>query len=229
MMRDFSRFGWLAGLLVWVACGGPVDEGGGGVGIGGSSRPGIGVSTADPTGTPYLLPGGIEIIQPIEGYDANCIPPEQTMQEAKGSGALVRLCLKLRNTRSEPGVVELPPGLIFVSDELTTQNGLLVQDVSIEVPAQQTLHVPLHLYCLNESRAPSAPWDTFTLGPVTQDPALRELLTLVEDRFLPVSGLTEVQATVSKVTDGPGLMAQDRERLKALPPRGAGGDSRLAQ
>jgi hypothetical protein len=176
-----------------------------------------------------VLPGGIEIVQPIQGYDSDCIPPEQLSQEEKGSGALVRLCLVLRNTTSQSSRVELPPGLTFVSDKRTTQNGLLIQDVTLQVPAKQSLHVPLHLYCLNENRAPSAPWDTFTLGPVSQDPELREIITLVEDRFLPVPGLTEVQSAVYHVTDGAGLTAQDRESLRKLSPRSAGIDPGLAQ
>jgi hypothetical protein len=200
-----------------------------GDGKGTASRPGIGRSTDAPTGTSYVLPGGIELVQPIQGYDVDCIPEEQLSQEEKGSGSRVRLCLELRNTLAQPVLVELPAGLIFISDELTTQNGLLAQDVAIQVPAQQSLHVPLHLYCINESRAPAAPWDTFTLGPVTQDPGLRELITLVEDKFLPVPGLIEVQAAVSNVTDGPGLTAQDRESLRRLPPLSAEADPELAR
>jgi hypothetical protein len=223
MARDGARACWLVAVLVWGACGGPadVDGGGDGEGPGNTSRPGIGRSTAAPVGMPYVLPGGVEIVQPIPGYDDDCIPLEQQSQEEKGSGSLVRLCLALRNTSSAPARVELPAGLIFVSDELTTQNGLLVQGVPIEVPAGQTLSIPLHLYCLNEERAPSSPWDTFTLGPVTQDPQLRELISLVEGSLLPVPGLTEVQAAVSHITDGSGLTARDRENLRSLPALGA--------
>ncbi|HYH96522.1 hypothetical protein [Hyalangium sp.] len=229
MVRSVARACWLVGMLVWAACGGPADGDGGGDGQdpGNASRPGIGRSTAAPVGTPYVLPGGVELLQPIPGYDGDCIPMEQQSQEEKGSGALVRLCVALRNTASTPVRVELPAGLIFVSDELTTQNGLLVQGVPLEVPAQQTLYIPLHLYCLNEERAPSSPWDTFTLGPVTQDPRLRELISLVEGKFLPVPGLTEVQAAVSNITDGSGLTPQDRESLRSLPALGANPAPRL--
>ncbi len=223
MLRHFMRAGWLLGLVACVACGAGVEEGGLGPEDGTSSaeRPGLGHSKAAPQGQPYSLPAGIELAQPLTGKKYDCVQDEQERLE-KGSGTQVVLCVALRNTSSRPIQVELPPGLIFVSADLATQNGLLVQEVAVEVSAQQTLLLGLHLFCLNEDRGPSAPWDTFTLGPVTQDSGLREVITLLEDKQLPVAGPLELQDAIANVTSGPGLTAQDREALERLPPRSTG-------
>ncbi|KFE68962.1 putative lipoprotein [Hyalangium minutum] len=169
-----------------------------------------------------MLPSGVELLSPIEGYALDCIPEEQESQEEKGSGSLVSVCLRLRNTSAQLRTVELPAGLILISDDLSSQNGMLAQAVPLQVPAQQTLAVALHLYCINETRAPTASWDTYRLGPVTQDPGLREIINLVADKFLPVPGREEVQYAISNVTDGPGLTPQDRQALVSLPPLSAG-------
>lgn len=218
MLRHFKRMGWLLGLLAWVACGGGVESGEGpGPLPDDGTRPGIGPSLAAPTGAPYALPAGVDLVSPIPGYDLDCIPQEQQAQEEKGSGSLVRVCMTLRNNSSQPKTVELPAGLILVSEDLSSQNGILAQAVPLEIPAQQTLAVALHMYCINETRAPTAPWDSYHLGPITQDARLREIISLVADKFLPVPGQEEVQSAITHVTDGAGLTSQDRQELNNLP------------
>lgn len=223
MVRRLVRAVGLLGLVVCMACGGGAEEGGSTPEGGTSSteRPGIGHSKSAPEGVPYALPAGIELAQPLTGKNYDCVQGEGEQLE-KGSGTQVAVCMALRNTSSRPVRVELPAGLIFVSQDLETQNGLLTQAVPLEVMAQQTLLLRLHLYCINEDRGPSAPWDSFTWGPVTQDPGLLEVIRLLQDKQLPVPGLSEVQDAITNVTSGPGLTSQDRDALDRIPRRSAG-------
>jgi hypothetical protein len=215
MKRGFLRSNWLAALVVLAVCGG--CGGDTGPDNPGQTRPGMGPSKARPEGTAYTLPAGVQLEQPIKGYDFFCVPEEQEEKEEKGSGGMVRLCLRFTNTTSQPITVTLPPGLIFISDKETTQNGLLIQVVTLEIPAQQQLFVPLYLYCLNKDRdITKGPQDTYSLGPVTQDGALRELLGLVQNKPLPLIDQGTVQAALWNITDGQGLTAADRDAISRL-------------
>jgi hypothetical protein len=227
MRRGLVGRAWLAALLVVAAglgCGGGGDGGGDGDDTPGDqkpirTRPGMGPSKERPEGTPYTLPAGVELERPIQGDDPFCVPEEQEEKEQKGSGGAVRLCLQFRNTTQQPILVQFPPGLIFISDQDTIQNGLLVQLVTIEVPArQQPFFVPLYLYCLNKDRrVTQCSQDTYSLGPVTQDAAIMEFIQLLQGKTLPlVDNKGTVQGALWNITDGPGLTPADRDALGKL-------------
>jgi hypothetical protein len=206
-------------MLLMAACGGGSDgpDGGGpGNNPGGTRRPGIGASTEAPEGTPFSPPAGLTVVQPIAGYDGQCASDD----EARGTGLTVRLCFTLINTSAQAQTLSMPAGLVFVAQQNVVQNGMLLQPESITVPAGQTLTVPLFLYSINLSRNVSAPEDTFSLGPITQDTALREVLQLVANKDLsePLDAAS-VQNAVWHVTDGDGLTANDRSTISAIPNR----------
>ena len=100
--------------------------------------PGMGHSEVEPEGTPFVLPDGLTVEAPIKGYNpsepSDC---DDKYSESKvGQGEQVRLCLVLNNTTDSPITLQLPPGLIFVSRSRNTQNGMIAQRISIEVPAK---------------------------------------------------------------------------------------------
>ncbi len=217
MLRVSIRTGCLMGLLLLAACDGGEDGPGGGPDNPGQvRRPGIGPSTEAPEGTAFTLPAGLSIVQPIPGYDGICAPEE----EARGTGGQVRLCLTLSNTSGQNIVLALPEGLVFPARDSSIQNGLLLQSATIPVSAGQTLTVPLFLYSINLSRTGSQPKDFFTLGPITQDAAVREVVQLVANKDTRdfEDGIA-VQSALWHATDGQGLTTQDRANLAGLPPR----------
>jgi hypothetical protein len=181
------------------------------------ARPGMGDSTSPPTGMPLTLPAGVTIGQPLRAVEFDCTPPEQRTPIFLGRGNTVRICLELTNNTPNAIVVELPPGEIWVSDKITTQNGILIVPAVITVAPQSKIYVNLFLLCLNKARAPtSGPDDTFTVGPVTQDPAVLELIELVRGKALDVLDDGVLQKALWNITDGDGLTDEDRAAIRAL-------------
>jgi hypothetical protein len=218
MMRVSIRTGWLMGLLLLAACDGGEDGDNNGGNGGGNQvrRPGIGPSTEAPEGSAFTLPAGLTITQPIPGWDGVCAPEE----EARGTGGQVRLCLTLTNASAGDIVLALPEGLVFPARDNGIQNGLLLQSVTIPVSAGQRITVPLFLYSINLSRTGSQPKDFFSLGPITQDAAVREVLQLVANKDTRDLGNgIVVQSALWHATDSEGLTAQDRANIATLPPR----------
>lgn len=218
MRRSWSA--WLLGMLLLASC----SDGGGennGPDDGGNTNPpatraGMGPSTARPMGTAYTLPAGLQLKEPIDGFDKfECYRDEQKDRPERGDGGLVRLCLQFTNTTQQPITVRFPEGLIFISLSDETQNGLLLKLETFEVPPGP-YSVDLLLACLNANRDVTAPGDDYTLGPVTTDPDVKELLDLVKDKELTADTSPIVQNALWNITDHEGLTPQDRANLNGL-------------
>lgn len=220
---------WLVGALLVAACGGsdPDDgkEPGDNPPPGNTDRPGLGRSTAPPEGTPFALPAGVTLAAPLKGFSIFepelCAPREGDLEEPKGSGDLVQLCFTLRNTTDTtsspiPIVIELPAGLVVESEKLSTQNGILIQRQVVTVQPGQTIYLPLFFFCLNDTRSPSTPSDTFKLGPVLQYTDFKELFELLEDKNLDPTGQVELQAAVWNLSNGKKLTDDDRAAISNL-------------
>ncbi|WP_120541805.1 hypothetical protein [Corallococcus terminator] len=190
-----------------------------------TDRPGFADSDKEPEGLPFDLPEGIELKDPIKGFnpfdpDGTCKREEDEQALApQGSGDLIRLCLEFRNTTNQPIDVQLPPGLVFVSSSRKVQHGMLVQGVTLEVPSNEYLFAPIKGYCLNDTRSGNAPVDLFKKGPVTQYSDFKELFALLADKQLPVTGgaVTQLQDAVWRLTNGRELTKADRDFIAALP------------
>lgn len=223
------RTSLLALLLVFVcpAChdvdSTPLSDGGA---EDGRSLPGFGESREAPVGARFALPKGVGLVGPIPGYTPfapeACAPEE----EAVGSGDLVRVCLTFENSTTDAGGlghpvdVVLPERLVFVSESLSTQNGILVQRTSFTVWPGTTLRIPVYLYCVNDSRSASEPSDRFRLGPVVDYPAFVDLTERLADKTLEKSGQAFLQAIVWNLAGGATLTDAERARLDSLPSRG---------
>ncbi|RKG95511.1 hypothetical protein D7X32_38855 [Corallococcus carmarthensis] len=184
----------------------------------GEDRPGLGRDESAPQGTAFTLPKGIELEQPIKGYNdpdpTDC--DDKYEDEAKGQGELVRLCLIFRNTTNGPITLQLPPGLIFVSRNRAVQNGMLAQRVAIEVPAGARYFQPLFLYCVNSERDPSNPDESFDMGPVTQYQDFQDLFRLLETKTVTSSNFAIVQQAMTELSDGNALPSNIRSQIEAL-------------
>ncbi|MCY1044242.1 hypothetical protein OV208_23185 [Corallococcus sp. bb12-1] len=190
-----------------------------------TDRPGFANSDKEPEGLPFNLPAGIELTDPIKGFnpfdpDGSCKREEDEKALApRGSGDLIRLCMEFRNTTNGPINIELPPGLIFVSSSQKVQHGMLVQGLTIEVPSDQYMVAPIKGYCLNDTRSGNAPTDLFKKGPVTQYSDFKELFALLASKQLPVTGgaVAQIQSIVWNLTHEKALTQAERDFIAALP------------
>ena len=197
-------------------------DGTGSTGSGGSDHPsvhaGMGDSTAAPTGQTYAWPQGVQVDDPVKGDDPFCVPPEQPATPPAGHGGLVRVCLGFHNTGLVPVTVTLPPGLIFVSNSLEGQNGLVLTVTTIVVPVTSTtFYVPVYAYCLNLGRHNTAgAQDTYRTGPLTDDPSVLELLTLLQGKQVTPAFDFKLQQILWDITENGGLTQEDRDAIAAL-------------
>lgn len=159
-----------------------------------TSHPGFGDDERAPTGAPFTLPPGLEIAGPIVGADddGNCPRPST---DAVGSGLWVRVCVPVKNRTGGPVIVTFPPGLVIVAASETYQHGVLVERTVVTVPPimpgpgrlkdkedEDIIYIPVHAYCLNEGKGGSTPGTPYSLGPVSQHPAMSELYRLMEGK-----------------------------------------------
>jgi hypothetical protein len=188
-----------------------------------ASLAGLGDSEARPVGS-WSLPEGVVLARPITGYSVftpdQCAPAE----EPKGSGDLVRLCVSLRHTGERNGDpyrlpihVEIPAGLVFISDDISTQNGIIIQRFIVEVRPGQTINIPVFMMCLNDSRSGSYPGAVYQLGPVLQNPAFEALFKRLEGKRIPQEGAVEIQAAVWALTEGDPISPPHQAHIDALP------------
>jgi len=228
-----------------VACGDDDDGGGGNnppptnqfdAGVN-EFRPGLGEDEGEPEGTPFTLPAGVSYAGTLRGADEVTGECENAGTEPQGSGALVQVCVPLRNDTGASVEVEFPPGLIVVAtSEGLGQNGLLIERTVITVPPtppgpggrddagtadggveEDAFIVPLYMYCLNEARDPSNQYMTYEVGPVTTDDALQELLRLLEGKRIDSSeDVRVVQNALYSITEGRGLTTPDRDAIDDL-------------
>lgn len=185
---------------------------------------GFGASEAAPVGRSFSLPEGVRFASPIRGYRDYAEEGCATDEPARGSGDLVTLCFELENTTSstsEPRTIEVvfPERWVVVSDSRATQNGILLQKVVITILPGQRLVLPMHFFCVNDTRHASAPGDLYSPGPIVDAPTFVDLTTRLADRVLLPSGEFELQGPVWDLSSGEPLDAEDLAVIEALPVR----------
>lgn len=178
--------------------------------------PGIGRSKAAPQGPTFVLPDGVTLQTPIKSFYLEDPRDCDEKDEGDGTGGDVTVCLIFQNHTNAPITVTLPPGLLIVSSSDKIQNGLLVQTVSIEVPAGERYFAPLLLHCVNQDRETSGVGDDFALGPVLDLPAFQELYALIEGKTIARKDTVPVGVAVTRLSNGEALRPSDRAALQAL-------------
>ncbi|MRG44810.1 hypothetical protein GFS24_06775 [Chitinophaga sp. SYP-B3965] len=164
------------------------------------------------TGPAFKLPQGIVLAKKaIPGYDfgTNC---------ELGAGGLVSVRLGLRNKTSQPVTVILPAGLTFISLDEKTQNGILIKEEAIVVPAGSTTSHNLALFCLNEERDITKAKDKYKLGPVSDDQDLKVIMELLQDKDLKDEhDHAMAQKVIWDVTKGFALTAAQHRNIASIP------------
>lgn len=125
------------------------------------------------------------------------------------------LRLKLRS-RSQNYITDtLPAGLLFRSVKRRVQHVICLKPHIVGAgPTEQELMIGV--FCCNERREMPRSADTFELGPLTDNPGLQEIVSLIRNKD--ISGkLWLVQRAVWMVTDSTGLTPAYRDSLSALP------------
>jgi hypothetical protein len=187
-----------------------------------NTKAGLGASAEIPVGADYRLPKGVSVVRnEIKGYDYRSCECQASQEHcAIGAGELVRLCLRLRNHTAAPATVMLPAGLVFISENKATQNGLLARSETLTIPAGATVAYNLSLFCLNADRKVTVSGDRYRIGPVTRDADLvTVMLTLGEKALADEHSKAVAQEAIWEVTKGNVLTAAQHSRIAQLPRR----------
>jgi len=196
--------------------------------------PGLGNTSGNLTGSPFTLPTGIELTGDITGLSGNYNNYwNQTTGNYYGSGrGFVDLLLKLHNTRSTSETVTFPAATILISKTGTCQNGVLIQKVTVTIPANSNYLLNLSFYCGNKNKHAAGSSDVYLLGVVSNASRLLDLCNRVMNKkiniekfsrtstsdystFINLSGI--LQNIVWDVTDGNGLTQNDITSINSLP------------
>ncbi len=202
-----------------------------------SEEPGFGGSIEDPVGQPFVFPSQIKLEGGRVFTPDFCLTPDSliglsaalTRERIHGTPGYFVVCMTLTNSSSEPVTIRCPAGLTFICERDETgrpraQNGIIVYDVTITVSAKTTESFLLDLYCLNASRTRPAMETRFSPGPVTENPGMRKLIEVLEDKkirneelgkdWIPV--LTAIQGAVWDVADNGAVSERSLVELSKL-------------
>ncbi len=202
-------------------------------------RPGFGDDPGQPVTQPFALPRGVRLDGPIMGVDAEsgeCKDKNLTV----GSGGAVKVCAAFCMDNgiiigADGLPIDIRNGLILNSQFRDGQNGLLVERVLVEMPytpcgpggfkedeeqkkKRRKFIVQFNGYCLNESRSPSMDGMQYSIGGLTADPDMRELLAILAKKKVETEQHKSiVQTAIYSITEGRGLTEKDRWDLDGLP------------
>ncbi|AGC46390.1 putative lipoprotein [Myxococcus stipitatus DSM 14675] len=198
-------------------------------------RPGFGEDPGAPVGNPFNFPPGIELAgDPYGASDADGDCGNGVAPQGTGQGVLV--CVPLRNLSGAPVTMTFEPALVMLSASASRyQNGMLMDRIRITIPPtgigpggidagpdagseEKPFLVPLHMYCINEKRAPSEEGVPYRLGPVSTDPDILTLLRLLQNKAIKSQDdITIVQDALYNITEYNGLTSEDERRIASLP------------
>ncbi len=151
-------------------------------------------------------PAPFQVVGEIRG----CTTPECRPPLAGGSGTgLVDLVIEIGNGSGQPVAVTIPAGFVFVSETGTYQDGLLLDSLIVQVPANGSTRLLLSLYCSQQSRDAAKPTAVYRAGAVTTNPGLLAIVNLPRPSAIGNGSLyaTATQFAVWEVTDGKGPLS----------------------
>ncbi len=185
----------------------------------GDCKTGKNAPYATPAGTPFALPTGVTLEKDeITGdFEPDCKAESDPIEYG---GDQIIVCMGLKNTTTAEIVVNLPAGLFFLVKAADGQNGLMLQDHALKVPAGQTAFFKINLFCANKHCKFGRTTDRYTFGNVTNDAKLLELVALAKNVRLEYGHTDEAYAfgqAIWDITDGDGITAEHRALIAGLP------------
>ena len=215
-VRSIALF--TAFALTTAACssssGGTSDPGADGGMASGDCKAGKNAAWAMPAGAAFALPAGVSLAGEITGDVApNC--GDKSFVEYGGD--YLPVCFGLKNTSTADVTVKLPAGLVFLSKNPATQNGIILQSHDLKVAAGATEYFSFRLFCLNMHCEFGGKADRFTFGNVSNDSKMAELISLAASKKLKVGSDISgaLVLAVWDITDGDGLTQEHRSQVQA--------------
>lgn len=212
----------LVAALAAAGCSSSTGSGGsgtsGGVGASGECKTGTEAPYASPAGTPMPFPAGVSVEGDIGGNlsgdtKAHC----KGADEVEYASDLIVACVGLRNSTAADVTVTFPAGLTFIAKAQETTNGILVHSHDVTVPAGLT-YFAFRPASLNQACSLGSATDTYSLGNVTNDAKLLEVLGLAKTKKIHGDiGAAVVGRMIWDITGGSGVTDEHRKQLAAAP------------
>lgn len=139
-----------------------------------SIAPGFGHSDARPAGEPFKLPNGL-ILKSLYGSYKEDRDKAGKTGKLRGSGLGAQLLAVLQNTSGQTITLTLPAGLMFIPNDNTFKNAMLVKPVVLQIAPNATENYVLMAHEINVRPIYVVPGADYQIGPVTQHPVLKEL------------------------------------------------------
>jgi hypothetical protein len=203
-------------LVVGLATAGcSSSTGSAGTSGGASCKTGTEAAYANPAGTPFTLPAGITVEGDVSSdIDVHCAGKTAI----ENASDLDFACIGLRNTTAAEVPLTFPAGLTFVAKTVTTQNGMIIHSHDVTVPPSTLKYFYFRLASLNQACDATGTQDVYTIGNVTNDAKLVEILGLAKTKKIDGDvGAEVVGRMIWDVTDGTGITAEHRSQLAAAP------------
>jgi hypothetical protein len=128
----------------------------------------------------FMLPKGITVAS-LHGPDNGWLNEAFKNNMILGSGGNIRICMTFQNSGSEDVMVIMPAGLTFLSGNSSKEKGILLQKVTVIVPANGAQKILLYAYCFNTEREYTrGPKDLYQFGSVLNYAAIDEVLEQAE-------------------------------------------------
>jgi hypothetical protein len=180
-------------------------------------KEGVNAAFANPAGTPFTLPAGIELEGGEMTNDLAADCPNDGYFEF--GSTLMTLCMRLRNTGSTPVTVVLPAGLVFVAKNPVAMNGMILQSHELKVPANGVKSFFGRPFSTNKNCGYYHRDDRYTFGNVVSDAKVAELVALAKTKSLAGNSQAHevLQPSLRDITDGSGLTAEDRGQIMMVP------------
>jgi hypothetical protein len=160
-------------------------------------------------GVVMCAPAPFDVRGEIRGCSFDATPACHPATTAGSGTGLVDLVVEIGNSGNQPVAVTIPSGFVFVSASADFQDGILLDTMTVQVPAAGTVRVLLHLYCLQQHRGPAVASTTYRADAVTTNAGLLAILNVPRPQPVGDGSLTAnaTQFALWEVTDGKGPLS----------------------
>lgn len=189
---------------------------------------GLGSNPGIPYCAPFSFPPSIQLIGEMQSSQFKSTNFDKETQNAEdfilnqkttfipyGSGSLVNIYMKFRNTSSVKQTLIIPGGLMFCPIDTTDQTGVIIQPDTIVIPGNDSASIQLRAYCTNLHKGvPNN--TTYKMVGTTLHSDLYKMVEILKNKQKLPQG-TKVQSIIWNISDRGGLKPEDITYLNSLP------------